>query len=255
MTIRSSCALVTGGGTGIGRATALELARQGARAVAIGYSVSKEEARQTQEDLAALGVQTLAVKADLRRESEVRLLVAKVVEEFGGLDILVNNAGTTRYVPLNDLEALTDDIWDVTFETNLRGTFYCCRAAAPYLKASRGTIINVASIAGLKGAGSSIAYCVSKAGVIHLTRVLAVAMAPEVRVNCVAPGLVQTRWLERGIGKGATAREAARVACETPLATTAMPQDVADTIIGLLASKFVTGQEIVIDGGKGLVYD
>ncbi len=113
----------------------------------------------------------------------------------------------------------------------------------------------MASIAGLKGAGSSIAYCVSKAGIIHLTRVLAVAMAPEVRVNCVAPGLVQTRWLERGIGKGTTAREAERVAGETPLAATAMPQDVADTIIGLLATKFVTGQEIVIDGGKGLTYD
>jgi 3-oxoacyl-[acyl-carrier protein] reductase len=255
MTIRSSCALVTGGGTGIGRATALELARQGARAVAIGYNVSEEDARRTQEDLAAVGVQTLVVKADLRQESEVKLLVAKVVEQFGGLDILVNNAGTTRYVPLKDLEALTDDIWDMTFETNLRGTFYCCRAAASCLKAARGAIVNVASIAGLKGAGSSIAYCVSKAGIIHLTRVLAVAMAPEVRVNCVAPGFVQTRWLEHGIGKGATAREAARVAGETPLAATAMPHDVADAIIGLLASKFVTGQEIVIDGGKGLTYD
>ncbi len=116
MTIRSSCALVTGGGTGIGRATALELARQGARGVAIDYSISDEDARQAQEDLAAIGVQTLAVKADLRRESEVKLLVAKAVQQFGGLDILVNDAGTTRYVPLKDLKALTHDIWDMTFE-------------------------------------------------------------------------------------------------------------------------------------------
>ncbi len=254
MSIRSSIALVTGGGTGIGRSTALELARQGANAIVISYNVSEEDARQTCEELSGLGVKALAVNADVRREADIKRLVATVVSTFGGLDILINNAGATRYVPLKDLDALTDQIWDLTFETNLRGTFYCCRSAAPHLKAARGAIVNVASIAGLRGAGSSIAYAVSKAGVIHLTRVLAVALAPEVRVNCVAPGLVQTRWFERGIGKGATEREAARVAGETPLATTALPQDVADTIMGLLASRLVTGQEIVIDGGKSLTY-
>jgi 3-oxoacyl-[acyl-carrier protein] reductase len=254
-TIRSSVVLITGGGTGIGRATALGLARQGARAVAISYNVSEDDARQTCEDLAIAGVDCLAVKVDIRSDADIRRLVSTVVESFGGLDILVNNAGVTRYVPLRDLEAMTDDIWNLTFDTNLRGAFYCCRAAAPHLRRSHGAIINVASMAGLRGAGSSLAYAVSKAGVIHMTRVLAVALAPEIRVNCVAPGLVQTRWFERGIGNGATEAEARRVASETPLARTAMPEDVADAIIGLLASRHVTGQDVVIDGGKSLTYD
>jgi 3-oxoacyl-[acyl-carrier protein] reductase len=223
--------------------------------VAISYNASEDDARQTCEDLAAAGIDCIAVKADIRSDPDVRRLVATVVESFGGLDILINNAGVTRYVPLRDLEAMTDDIWNLTFDTNLRGSFYCCRAAAAHLRQSNGAIINVASMAGLRGAGSSVAYAVSKAGVIHMTRVLAVALAPEIRVNCVVPGLVQTRWLERGIGKGATDAEARRVASETPLARTAMPEDVADVVIGLLAGRHVTGQDVVIDGGKSLTYD
>lgn len=255
MDVRSTVALITGGGTGIGRATALELAGRGARAIAISYSVSEDDARQTVDELKLLGVQALMVKADIRVEAEVSDLVSTVVDAFGGLDILVNNAGITRYVPLKNLAGLTDEIWDLTFDTNLRGNFYCSRAAAPHLRKSRGAIVNVGSMAGLRGAGSSIAYAVSKAGVIHLTRVLSVALAPEIRVNSVSPGLVQTRWLERGVGKGATEAEAKRVAAETPLARTAFPEDVANVIVSLIASDFVTGEDIVIDGGKSLTYD
>jgi 3-oxoacyl-[acyl-carrier protein] reductase len=252
---RSAVALITGGGTGIGRAIALALARRGAKAVAISYNISEDDARQTCDALTASGVDCLAVKADVRIDSDVRRLIMTVVESFGGIDILVNNAGVTRYVSLRDLEAMTDDIWNLTFDTNLRGTFYCCRAAAPHLRVSNGVIINVASMAGLRGAGSSLAYAVSKAGVIHMTRVLAVALAPEIRVNCVAPGLVKTRWFERGIGEETTEAEMRRVSSETPLARTAMPEDVADSVLGLLASRHVTGQNIVIDGGKSLTYD
>jgi 3-oxoacyl-[acyl-carrier protein] reductase len=253
--IRSSVALITGGGTGIGRAIALALAREGARAVAISYNVSEADARQTCNALTEAGVDCLAVRTDVRSDADVRRLVATVVQSFGGVDILVNNAGVTRYVPLRDLEALTDENWDLTFDTNLRGTFYCCRAATPHLRASNGSIINIASVAGLRGAGSSLAYAVSKAGVIHLTQVLAVALAPEIRVNCIAPGLVQTRWLERGVGEGTTKTEACRVASETPLARAAMPEDVADVVLGLLASRHVTGQNVVIDGGKSITYE
>jgi NAD(P)-dependent dehydrogenase (short-subunit alcohol dehydrogenase family) len=251
----SAAALVTGGGTGIGRATALALARGGVRSVAISYSTSAEEAQGTRRDLEALGASVLVVRADVRRQSDVRAMVDAATARFGRLDILVNNAGTTRYVPLGDLDGLTDEIWDLTFDTNLRGVFYCCRAAAPALKQAGGVIVNVASIAGLRGAGSSIAYSVSKAGVIQLTRVLAVALAPEIRVNCVAPGLVQTRWMERGGAKGSTEAEASRVAKGTPLARTAMPGDVAEVILGLIRSDLVTGQEVVIDGGKSLTYE
>ncbi|MGH6754695.1 MAG: SDR family NAD(P)-dependent oxidoreductase, partial [Bradyrhizobium sp.] len=245
---------VTGGGTGIGRATALALAASGVGAIAISYASSSAEAQSTAQELEALGARVLAVKADVRRESDIKTMVATVGERFGRLDILVNNAGTTRYVPIRDLDGLTDEIWDLTLETNLRGVFYCCRAAAPLLKTAGGTIVNVASIAGLRGAGSSIAYAVSKAGVIQLTRVLAVALAPQVRVNSVAPGMVQTQWIERGGGSTTTPEEARRVAANTPLGRAAMPEDVADVILGLIRSGAVTGENIVIDGGKSLTY-
>lgn len=248
-------ALITGGGTGIGRATAVELARRGCRNIAITYTVSATDAEATCHALQALGVNAVALRADVRVEEEVNKLIGDVAEKFGRLDVLVNNAGITRYVPLADLDGLTDEIWNLTFDTNLRGTFYCCRAAAPHLRAASGAIVNVASMAGVRGAGSSIAYAVSKAGVIHLTKVLAVALAPEIRVNCVVPGFVQTRWMERGVGKDASLREAERVGKETPLARVAMPHDVGETIANLVESHFVTGQDIVIDGGKSLKYD
>ncbi|MDQ0472115.1 SDR family NAD(P)-dependent oxidoreductase [Labrys wisconsinensis] len=250
----SAAALVTGGGTGIGRATALALAEAGVRRIAISYASSQADAAGTVGGLTALGVEAFAVQADVRREGEVKAMVSALTERFGRLDILVNNAGTTRYVPIRDLDALSDEIWDVTLDTNLRGAFYCCRAAAPLLKAGGGVIVNVASIAGIRGAGSSIAYAVSKAGLIQLTRVLAVAMAPEVRVNGVAPGMVQTRWIERGGGATTTPAEAERVAASTPLARAAMPEDVADAVLGLIRSRAVTGETLVVDGGKSLTY-
>lgn len=254
MDIKGTVALVTGGGTGIGRAAALALARYGARAVVITYASSVTEAEETCRELHDLGVEAAAVKADVRDEEQVRALLSDVEDQFGELHLLINNAGVTKYTPLVDLEALTDEIWNLTFDTNLRGTFYCSRAAAPLLKASRGAIINVASIAGMRGAGSSIAYSVSKAGVIQLTKVLAVAMAPEVTVNCVAPGYVQTRWLERGVGKTASDVEEVRVARNTPSQRTATADDVANTIVGLIISSGVTGETLVLDGGKSLTY-
>ncbi len=256
MTIsREAAALITGGGTGIGRATALELARRGCRKIAITYTTSIDDANRTCEALSALDVEAIALKMDIRSEVEVKDLVDTIIKRFGQLDILVNNAGITRYVPLADLDGLTDDIWNLVFDTNLRGAFYCCRAAATHLRKTKGAIVNVASMAGLRGAGSSIAYSVSKAGVIHLTKVLAVALSPEIRVNSVSPGFVKTRWMERGVGKEASLAEADRVGGETPLARVAMPEDVGEAIANLIESSFVTGQDIVIDGGKSLKYD
>jgi 3-oxoacyl-[acyl-carrier protein] reductase len=250
----SAAALVTGGGTGIGRATALALAREQVRSITISYSTSTAEAERTARELEGLGATVLAVRADVRSAEDIKAMFDLAADTFGRLDILINNAGTTRYVDLKDLDALTDEIWDLTLDTNLRGVFKCCRAAAPLLKKSGGTIVNVASIAGLRGVGSSIAYSVSKAGVIQLTRVLAVALAPEVRVNCVLPGMVLTNWIERAGGRVSTEEEALRVAAATPLAKVARPEDVADVILGLVRSRLVTGEEIVIDGGKSLRY-
>jgi 3-oxoacyl-[acyl-carrier protein] reductase len=254
MKIGSSVCLVTGGGTGIGRATALELAKQGAGAVAISYNTSREDALRAQQEIQAIGCTAFVIQADVRSDPEVRRMVHSVVDRFRRLDILVNNAGTTTFIPLKELDALTDEVWDSTFETNLRGTFYCSRAAAAELRKSKGAIVNVASIAGLRAAGSSIAYAVSKAGVIHLTRVLAIALAPEIRVNCVAPGMIETRWYDRSPAAGALDAERSRVASETPLARTGKAEDVAVSIVDLLQSDHITGETVVIDGGKGLTY-
>ncbi|MBX3566598.1 MAG: SDR family oxidoreductase [Rhizobiaceae bacterium] len=249
-----AAALVTGGGTGIGRATALVLAEAGVRSIAISYASSDKEARATADLLEQTGVKVVVVRADVRSDEDISAMVGACGEAFGRLDILINNAGTTRYVDLKNLDGLTDEIWDLVLDTNLRGAFKCARAAAPLLRKAGGTIVNVASIAGMRGAGSSIAYSVSKAGVIQLTRVLAVALAPEIRVNCVAPGMVRTNWIERGGGHVATNDEAVKVAAKTPLNTVAEAHDVAQVILGLVRSRAVTGENIVIDGGKNLVY-
>ena len=163
------------------------------------------------------------------------------------MDILVNNAGATRFVALDDLEGVTDPDWDQAIDVNVKGTFHCSRAAIPRMRETGGgVIVNVASIAGMIGLGSSIPYCVSKAGIISITRSLALTQAPDIRVNAVAPGVVDTRWVvghEAFVEKG---REA------TPLKRVAAPEDVAATILGLVLSEFVTGQTVVVDGGRTL---
>jgi 3-oxoacyl-[acyl-carrier protein] reductase len=180
-------------------------------------------------------------------------MVAQTVEELGRLDILVNNAGTTYFVPNANLDGLTEDMWNHILAVNLKGTFFCSRAAAPFMRqAGQGEIVNVASVAGIRGGGSSIAYSVSKAGVISLTTNLARALAPEIRVNCVAPGFIDTRWLRRGMGERyESARD--RAAERNPLGRVSTPEDVAQVIVGLIAeADHVTGQTLVVDGGAGL---
>ncbi len=180
-------ALVTGSATGIGRAVAWRLAERG-YAVVVNYSKSQSEAEETVEGVRSRGAEALLIQADIADDTAVRDLVARTTTELGGLDILINNAATTRFVPPTDLDALTDEVWDSIFQLNLKGTFYACRAAMPHLKARRGNIVNIASVAGIGGSGSSIPYAASKGAVITLTKSLAKAFAPEVRVNAVAPG-------------------------------------------------------------------
>ncbi len=187
-------ALVTGAATGIGRSVAWKLAERGF-AVTVNYSKSKTEAEETVDGIRSRGAKALLYAADVDDYTAVRAMVERTTEEFGGLDVFINYAGTTHFVPHTDLEGLTEAIWDEILAVNLKGTFYACRAALPHLKARKGTIVNVASVAGLQGSGSSIAYAASKGAVITLTKSLARAFAPEVRVNAVAPGPVQTRWL------------------------------------------------------------
>ena len=237
-------ALVTGSATGIGRSVALKLAERGF-AVTINYSKSKDEADETADGVRRLGARALVYAANVADDTAVRAMVERTTEEFGGLDVLVNNAGTTHFVPHNDLEGLTAAVWDEILDVNLKGTFFACRAAMALLKARRGNIVNVASVAGVGGSGSSIAYAASKGAVITLTKSLARAFAPEVRVNAVAPGPVQTRWLADHQDMIEQAMKA------TPLNRPATPEDIADAVVFLAdVTTLMTGQILVVDGGR-----
>ncbi len=254
MELAGRVAIVTGGGTGIGRATALRLARSGAKAVVVNYSRSAAEAETTVKDVIALGAEATTHRSDVADESQVKALVASAVDRYGKLDVLVNNAGTTHFIAHADLDALTDAVWNDILGVNLKGTFFCCRAAAAELRKTGGAIVNIASIAAHRASGSSIAYAVSKAGVVQLTRALALALAPEVRVNSVSPGLVSTRWFSSRFGDEAAAAQEEAFAKQTPVQKIATPDDVARAVIALLENDLITGQDLVVDGGKNVLY-
>jgi NAD(P)-dependent dehydrogenase (short-subunit alcohol dehydrogenase family) len=254
MELRGTVAIVTGGGTGIGRAVALRLAKAGARAVVVNYARSSDEAEATAAELDALGAEGIAHRADVADEAQVKAMIADAVGRFGRLDVLVNNAGTTHFIPHADIDALTEDVWNDILSVNLKGTFYCCRAAAPELRKTKGAIVNVASVAGHRATGSSIAYAVSKAGVIQLTRALALALAPEVRVNSVSPGLVSTRWFRKRFGDEAAEAQEESFASTTPTQSIATPDQVAQAVMAFIDNDILTGQDLVIDGGKNIKY-
>jgi 3-oxoacyl-[acyl-carrier protein] reductase len=237
-------AVVTGSATGIGRAVAWRLAERG-YAVAVNYSKSKAEAEETAEGVRKRGAKVIVVRANVADDSAVRELVDRTVKDLGGLDALVNNAATTHFVAHTDLDGLTSEVWDEILAVNLKGTFFACRAAMPHLKARKGNIVNIASVAGIAGAGSSIAYAASKGAVITMTKSLARAFAPEVRVNAVAPGPVMTRWLA---GREKMVEQAMEL---TPLKRPATPDDVAAVTLFLAdETSLITGQVVVVDGGR-----
>jgi 3-oxoacyl-[acyl-carrier protein] reductase len=254
MELNGKVAIVTGGGTGIGRAVCLRLAKAGAKAVVVNYSRSKDDAETTAGELEALGSEALVSQADISDESAVKAMIAATVDRFARLDVLVNNAGTTHFIEFPDLDALTEEVWNDILGVNLKGTFYCCRAAAPDLRKAKGAIVNVASIAGHRGSGSSLAYGVSKAGVLQLTRGLAIALAPEVRVNSVSPGLVSSRWFRKRFGDDAAAAQERSFAEITPLRTIANPDQVAQAVMSFVENDVITGQDLVVDGGKNIGY-
>ncbi len=241
-------ALVTGAATGIGRAAAVALAEAGFDVV-INYSRSEQAARTTAEQAQAKGARTLLYKCDVSDDACVRKMLAATKQEFGRLDALVNNAGITTEIKPQDFDAMTAEEWDRIFAVNVRGMFQVTRAAAPLLKEARGSIVNTASIVGLRPGPQPLPYAASKAAVVSLTRLLALNLAPEIRVNAVAPGWMEGDWMERML-KDKYDDLMARRAKHTPLRRVATPEDVAEVMVNLIVNnRFVNGEVIVIDGG------
>lgn len=254
MELRGRVALVTGGAGGIGGAVVRTLATGGVAGVAINYRRSSQAAEELARELERSGVKASALQADVQSDEQVRSMVGRIEADFGRLDILINNAGVTHWVNLADLAGLTDSVWDEILDVNVKGAFRCARAAAKLLAASHGMIVNVSSISGVLAPStmSSLAYGTAKAALIYMTRALAVAMAPEVRVNCVAPAFTDTPWMSQHFG--AEYRQViAKASAGFPLGRIATPDDIAGAIIGLITGgNFVTGQTLIVDGGLSL---
>jgi 3-oxoacyl-[acyl-carrier protein] reductase/pteridine reductase len=242
VSLNGKSALVTGGARRIGRAIALALAAEGAD-VAITYRTSHADAAQTARDIESLGRRALAIECDVRSESSVRGALAAAVQQFCRLDILVNNAAVFETAPLDSLSLAQ---WDAIFETNARGPFLVAREALLALRAAQGRIVNIGSLGGIHAWAGHAHYCASKAALHSLTQSMAKAFAPEVSVNCVAPG-----WIDL---ESESAPEAARFAARTPMRRNGTAEDVAEAVLFFATGPgFVTGQILAVDGGLGLV--
>lgn len=242
-------ALVTGAARGIGRCAALELARHGYDVV-VNYSRSREEAESVASAVDAIGVRSLLSQADVSDDKQVARMVAHIKEELGRLDALVNNAGITISTPPSDLDGLSMDDWDMVFAVNVRGLFQVTRACLPLLREAPGAaIVNLSSIAGLRPGPQPFPYAASKAAVANLTRTLAGALGPRIRVNAVAPGWIEGEWMKQALGENYE-RLMERRAQMTPLKRCVTEEEVAVTIVNLITSNpFVNGEVVVIDGG------
>ena len=235
-------ALVTGSTSGIGEATAKRLVALGAK-VMLNSSTSISEGERLASELEGASYR----QADISNEDECKELVNATIETFGRLDILVNNAGFTSVIPHADLDGVTEEVFRRIIDVNIFGTWYLSRAAVPELKKSgNGSIVNISSIAGLRPVGSSIPYSISKAGVNQMTQLMANVLGPEIRVNAVAPGLVETPWTESWDTLHAA------VAARSPMRRSATAEDCAEAVIGILRNTYQTGDIVVVDGGLTL---
>jgi 3-oxoacyl-[acyl-carrier protein] reductase len=249
MELESRAAIVTGGGTGVGRQTAIQLAKHGC-SVLVNYSRSKEAAEETAAECRRLGVDALAVRADVSNDDDCRAMVAEAAKVFGRLDVLINNAGQTKFVAHDNLDGLDPADWTQILNVNLVGPFLCTRAARSLLEADDGgEIVMTSSVAGLIGMGSSVAYCASKAGLNNLTMTLARALAPKIRVNAIAPGFIDGEWLQEGFGSAYETIKAG-ILEKTPLGKVATPSTVAAGILAILTGPdMTTGHVVPHEGG------
>ena len=249
MNSNKPAALVTGAATGIGRSAAIALAKHGYDVV-VNYSRSEDAAKFTAREAEAAGARTLLYRADVSDDASVRAMLAAAEKEFGRLDVLINNAGTTVDVEPKNFEEMTVDAWNRVFSVNVLGLFLVTRAATPLLKKSpNGCVVNTCSIAGLRPSAQPLPYAASKAAVANLTKTLANALGPQIRVNAVAPGWIEGDWMKRTLAENYEGLMARR-AKYTPLNRCCTEDDVADSMLSLiLHNRFVTGEIIIVDGG------
>jgi 3-oxoacyl-[acyl-carrier protein] reductase len=242
-------ALVTGASTGIGRSAAAALAKNGYDVV-VNFSRSEEAAKLTARQCESVGARALLCRCDVSDDAGVRAMLATTEKEFGRLDVLINNAGTTVDVEPKNFEGISIDDWNRVFNVNVLGLFLTTRAAAPLLKKSpNGCIVNTCSIAGLRPSAQPLPYAASKAAVANLTKTLANALGPEIRVNAVAPGWIEGDWMKRTLAENYEGLMARR-AKYTPLKRCCTEDDVAESMLSLIMhNRFVTGEIIIVDGG------
>jgi 3-oxoacyl-[acyl-carrier protein] reductase len=250
-------AIVTGGGTGLGAATAIGLAKRGV-SVCINYNSSADAANEVVAECRKLGVEAFAVKANVSEDDDCRSLVDAVVKKLGGLDVLVNNAGITKFANHNDLDALDAEDFLRLYKVNVVAVYQMVRAARPHLDkaAGKASVVNVSSIAGVTGIGSSIAYASTKGALNTMTLSLARALAPSIRINAVCPGYIASGWFTKYQGSAVEDQTAERVAQSTPLKVASQPEDIAETILFFAGpeSRHVTGEFIIVDAGMHLGY-
>ncbi|MFH0922567.1 MAG: 3-oxoacyl-ACP reductase family protein [Candidatus Micrarchaeota archaeon] len=243
MKLRGKVVLITGASRGMGKATALLFAKEGAKVV-VNFVKSEEKANEVVDQIKKLGSDAIAVKADVSKSKDVSSMVEKAMMKFGRIDVLVNNAGMTIVKPYAQL---TSSDWEEILRINLIGTFLCCQAVSKImLEQKSGTIVNISSTAGLTGSVSSVAYGAAKAGVINITREFAKELAPNIRVNAVAPGITETDFL-----KFMTKERIAVLVNSSRLKRLGQPEDVAKAVLFLATddSSYVTGQTLFVDGG------
>ena len=254
MNLEGSVAIVTGSSSGVGAATARMLASKGCHVV-INYSRSSDAAIAVGKECDALGASTLVIQADVSNDDDCKRLVAAAGDKWGRIDALVNNAGTTKFVEHRNLDGLDKDDFFNIYGVNVVGPYQMSRAAESLLRASGdASIVNVASIAGVYGVGSSIAYAASKGALLTMTKSLARVLGPEIRVNSVCPGFIQGEWLKEGMGAERYDKFLASLEASAPLGRTCTAESVAESILGFIdGHSIITGQAIVLDGGQHLV--
>lgn len=243
----SRVALITGSSSGIGAAVARRLAAEGFRIV-----VNSARSEVAGKDLATELPDAVYVQGDVADGADARRIVQAAIDAYGRLDILVNNAGTTRFIPLDDLEAADVEVWREIFDVNVFGAWQLTAAAVPHLrKSDAASVVNISSVSATRALGSSVPYAVSKAALNHMTRLLASQLGPDIRVNAVAPGLVDTPWYDEAEQVWESSRE--WITANTPLHRVGTPEDVAEAVNYLTNAAYTTGDVLTVDGGRHIV--